>query len=86
MSETEASKQAADISSEIDDCLQEDFLVRLQSALQDFRNQYEVMMQQGRDEIVVLYRNMIKSLGDLADGTQGYTHLKVYHKSFNCVG
>ncbi len=84
MSETEASKQAADISSEIDDCLQEDFLARLQCALKDFRNQYEVKMQQSRDEIVVLYRTMIQSLGDLA-GSQDYTHLKVFYNCFTCV-
>jgi lamin B len=57
MTEVRSNKQVE--ISEIDVRLQEQNQARLQSTLQELRDQYESQIQQSRDEVEVLYQNKV---------------------------
>ena len=60
MTEVRTNKQVE--ISEIDGRLQEQYQARLQSSMQELRENYEEQMKQNRDEVEILYQNKVSHM------------------------
>lgn len=69
MTEVRTNKQVE--ISEIDGRLQEQYQARLQSSMQELRENYEEQMKQNRDEVEILYQNKIDDLEQQVNQQRG---------------